>query len=146
MAKKFIEFLEAAALIILTGVIVVGVMKYIDTKEEPKEETPVVDVEQVETEFTLNIDWDNTEESNIYRDSMSSLTQNLIIPINYTWVDFINDSVLNADGMFSIDVDGTVCLSGPGPVWYICNSDTLEKCKSNEVINGGSYILVLEQI
>ena len=46
MAKKFIEFLEAAALIILTGVIVLGVIKYIDSKEELKEEDPIVDVEQ----------------------------------------------------------------------------------------------------
>lgn len=43
MGKKFIEFLEAAALIILTGVIVVGVIKYIDSREEPKEETPIIE-------------------------------------------------------------------------------------------------------
>ena len=52
MARKFIEFLEAAALIILTGVIVVGVIKYIDTKEEPKEETPIVE-ESVTKTFKL---------------------------------------------------------------------------------------------
>ena len=46
MARKFIEFLEAAALIILTGIIVVGVYKYVDSKEEPKEEDPIVDTDQ----------------------------------------------------------------------------------------------------
>ena len=44
MAKKFIELLEAAALIILTAACVVGVMKHLDShKDEPTEDTPIVE-------------------------------------------------------------------------------------------------------
>ena len=44
MAKKFIEFIEAAALIILTAACVVGVMKHLDSHtDEPKEDTPIVE-------------------------------------------------------------------------------------------------------
>ena len=42
MAKKFIEFIEAAAIIVLTAVLVVGVINYLGTTE-PKDETPVGD-------------------------------------------------------------------------------------------------------
>ena len=44
MLKKFIEFLEASALIILTAACVVGVIKHLDYRtEEPNEETPIID-------------------------------------------------------------------------------------------------------
>ena len=53
MVKKIIEFIEAAALIILTAACVVGGMKYLDYRtEEPKEDTPIV--EEVEIlKFTI---------------------------------------------------------------------------------------------
>lgn len=54
MAKKFIEFIEAAALIILTAACVIGVSKHLDShKDEPKEETPIV--EEVPEVLTLEI-------------------------------------------------------------------------------------------
>ena len=80
MAKKFIEFLEAAALIILTGVIVVGVMKYVDTKEEPKEEDPIVETTTatisiggpgtvtLEFEYTEGMTWGEVLESNEFEE------------------------------------------------------------------------------
>ena len=42
MAKKFMEFLEAAAIIVLTAVLVVGVINYVKTTEH-NDETPVVE-------------------------------------------------------------------------------------------------------
>ena len=45
MVKKLIEFLEVVSLMILTAVLVVGVINYMKTVEEPKEETPIVEVE-----------------------------------------------------------------------------------------------------
>ena len=47
MIKKLIELLEAASLMILTEVLVVGVINYVkSTEDEPKEETPIVEVEE----------------------------------------------------------------------------------------------------
>ena len=44
MAKKFIEWIEAVSLIILTAACVIGVTKHLDShKEEPKEDTPIVE-------------------------------------------------------------------------------------------------------
>ena len=51
MAKKFIEFIEAAAIIVLTAVLVVGVINYVKTTEH-NDETPVVE-EDVTPTFTL---------------------------------------------------------------------------------------------
>ena len=45
MIKRLIEFLEAASLMILTAVLIVGIINYTKTIEEPKEETPIVEVE-----------------------------------------------------------------------------------------------------
>lgn len=100
MARKFIEFLEAAALIILTGVIVIGVMKYIDTKEEVKEEDPIVEVEPGTDEeqgadeiISLTI----IDNSDVYENKTIQYVKGM------TWGEFIN-SEYNTDGLeFSED-------------------------------------------
>ena len=62
MAKKFIELIEAAALIILTAACVVGVMKHLDShKDEPTEDTPIV--EEVEILSLTIVDISGMEDS-----------------------------------------------------------------------------------
>lgn len=101
MAKKFIEFLEAAALIILTGVIVVGVIKYIDSKE-PKEETPLVEENQGLEEVTIKLQGSGYEFTFNYEDGM-------------TWAEVaeINDNIQVKDGYI------TFCLEQSEEFYYL---------------------------
>ena len=113
MAKKFIEFLEAAALIILTGVIVVGVMKYVDTKEEPKEEDPIVEENQGLEEVTLL-------EIKYYSDIADNNTFiTLTFEEGMTWADWV-ESKYNTHG-FSID-DYYILDNNSEPVMYYSDS------------------------
>lgn len=56
MAKKFIEFIEAAAIIVLTAVLVVGVINYAKTNDEQKEETPIVEGAEILTLTVTTMD------------------------------------------------------------------------------------------
>ena len=137
MAKKFIEFLEAAALIILTGVIVVGVIKYVDSKEEAKDETPIVDVEaekeiievQVQTSGPSFVDSSNDIKLKYYD--------------GITWEEFME---LNADSIASdnsIAEDGYLSKGTTGH-WY-SDIDTTEKISGNDLVKldwAGTYYVV----
>ena len=96
MAKKFIEFLEAAALIILTGVIVVGVIKYVDSKGESKEDDPIVDVEPTKSisisgpatlkltfEYYEGMTWEEAIESNESLSEVLSIDENGYVKVHY---------------------------------------------------------------
>ena len=120
MARKFIEFLEAAALIILTGVLVVGVIKYIDSREEPKEEDPTVEVNPDGDEETPTVD---EEQPNEPAESFSRKTIEINVAgpgtgvklsFEYnpgmTWQEAIDNNpelleqlIINEDGTISVD-------------------------------------------
>ena len=114
MAKKFIEFIEAVALIILTAVLVVGVYKYIDTSDNEKEENPVVDVEPGGDE--LPGEDNGTEEEPViitatvyYQGEIADFDG--ISTIQYeegmTWAEWV-ESEYNKFGFYIHDLDGAV--------------------------------------
>lgn len=136
MAKKFIEFLEAAALIILTAVAVIGVMKYVDSKEEAKDETPIVDVEaekeiievQVQTSGPGFVDGSNSIKLKYYD--------------GITWEEFMELNVDLIASNNSFDEDGYL-TNGTGH-WY-SDVDTTEKISGNDLVKldwAGTYYVV----
>lgn len=130
MAKKFIEFLEAAALIIITGVIVVGVYKYVDSKEEPKEETPIVE----EAPGDEEPDGDETpEEPVILSFTVSHHDQEYTYNFEegMTWEEFLA-SDYNTNGVFEIVSDPYVFYDGYGP--------TNSFVKTDLIVAGSTYV------
>ena len=134
--NKFIEFLEAAALIILTGVIVVGVMKYIDTKEEPKEETPIVE--------ELPGDELPEEDNGTDEEPLQPTIRMEYIPVSgpeslgevkyydgITWEELI---ILNDITNFSIDADNEVTFTNYVGSKLILNGTNVSK---NDVVQCG---------
>ena len=135
MAKKFIEFLEAAALIILTGVIVVGVMKYVDTKEEPKEEDQIVDTEPKEEIYEVKVN--STGPSFAVNE-----TKILKYEEGITWEEFLELNADNISTSNSFNEDGyLVCGAG---YWCIGSTEINKNDLVNPVFDGNEYLINLK--
>lgn len=136
MVKKFIEFLEAALLIILTAACVVGVTKHLDShKGEPTEDTPIV--EEVET-LSIVVSTKNYEEyfggkSEIVFEYEEGMTIAEWVESDYNTFGFEDDGMCfslrvgeEQDLVLYITSSDDYCEFSPGvtfdsyPYFYIC--------------------------
>ena len=124
--RKFIEFLEVAALMILVAVLTVGVINYTKTidSEDPIVETPVED--EVETSFTLLDEYGNVIGTYNYEDGM-------------TWDEYINSDLnegFEIEGNCII-LDGSLVVNSLEAV-----NDDSDYVYSSDLIKNTSYYLV----